>query len=286
MGLTVDSHVHLWDAKHTPQPWMTEEHAAINRPFGPSDITPLLARNGIDRVILVQGACLDSDTDYLFEVAERSEWVAAVTAWVCLVDPQRAYARLAELSSRAKFRAVRHLTHNEPDHWILQPRVLESLALLEEVDLILELPVVWPRHFDDVVAIASRFPRLRIVIDHLGKPPIGRAEMARWEDALAAVATLPTVFAKVSGLNTATTKTDWTISDLRPSVEVALALFGPERLLVGSDWPVSLMNGDFDRVWGSISQALIDADPGGRDDLLGGTASRLYRFSNTPPKAS
>jgi L-fuconolactonase len=265
---------------------MTEEHAAINRPFGPSDITPLLARHGIDRVILVQGACLDSDTDYLFEVAERSEWVGAVTAWVCLDDPERAHRRLAELSSRAKFRAVRHLTHNEPDHWILQPRVLESLALLEEVDLILELPVVWPRHFDDVVAIASRFPRLRIVIDHLGKPPIGSADMALWGDAVAGVAAFPTTFAKVSGLNTATTKTDWTISDLRPAVELALAHFGPERLLVGSDWPYSLMNGDFDRVWKLTSQALIDAEPGARDDLLGGTASRLYRFTNAPAQAS
>jgi L-fuconolactonase len=187
---------------------------------------------------------------------------------------------LAELSSRAKFRAVRHLTHNEPDHWILQPRVLESLALLERRDLILELPVVWPRHFDDAAALAARFPRLRIVIDHLGKPPIGSAEMARWEDALAAVAAFPTTFAKVSGLNTATTRTDWTISDLRPAVEAALALFGPDRLLVGSDWPYSLMNGDFDRVWGLTAQALIDADPSSRDQLLGGTASHLYRFNN------
>jgi L-fuconolactonase len=286
MGLTVDGHVHLWNAEHTPQPWMTDEHAPINRPFGPSDITPLLERHGIDRVILVQGACLDSDTDYLFDVAERSEWVGAVTAWVCLEDPQRAFTRLAELSSRAKFRAVRHLTHNEPDHWILQPRVLQSLGLLEEADLILELPVVWPRHFDDVVTLAALFPRLRIVIDHLGKPPIGTAEMSRWEQALGAAAAFPNTFAKVSGLNTATTKSDWTIGDLRPAVEAALACFGPARLLCGSDWPYSLMNGDFDRVWGLTSQALIDADPGARDELLGGTASRLYRFKNPPPQAS
>ena len=111
--------------------------------------------------------------------------------------------RLDELSDRPKFRAVRHLTHNEPDHWILRPRVLESLAMLEERELILELPVVCPRHFDDVVSLAARFPRLRIVIDHLGKPPIGSAEMARWEGALDAAAACPNTFAKVSGLNTA-----------------------------------------------------------------------------------
>src|ERR1700683_4634570 len=198
----VDSHIHLWDARHTPQPWMTEEHTAINRPFGPADIVPLLARNAIDSVILVQGACLDSDTDYLFEEAGRYEWIGAVTAWVCLEDPPRAAARLEELSDRAKFRAVRHLTHDEADHWILRPRVLESLAMIEERDLILELPVVWPRHFDDVVELVTRFPRLRIVIDHLGKPPIGTRDMARWAEALAIAAESPNTFAKVSGLNT------------------------------------------------------------------------------------
>jgi L-fuconolactonase len=278
LGATVDSHVHLWDARHTPQPWMTEEHAAINRPFGPDDIVPLLARNAIDRVIVVQGACLDSDTDYLFEEAARCEWIAAVTAWVCLDDPARASARLDELSARRKFRAVRHLTHNEPDNWLLRRPVLESLAVLEEHDLILEIPVVWPRHFDDVVNLAARFPRLRIVIDHLGKPPIGTPDMQTWADALAMVADFSNVFAKVSGLNTATDERDWGVRDLRPSVEVALDCFGADRLMCGSDWPYSLLNGEFDRVWGLTAQALRAAAPDAADRLLGANATRIYRL--------
>ena len=261
VGATVDSHVHLWDARHTPQPWMTEEHAPINRPFGPQDIVPLLARNEIDRVIVVQGACLDSDTDYLFEESARCEWIAAVTAWVCLDDPARAAARLDELGASPKFRAVRHLTHNEPDHWLLRDSVLTSLAMLEDRDLILEIPVVWPRHFDDVRELAARFPGLRLVIDHLGKPPIGTPDMQRWADALAAVSGFTNVFAKVSGLNTATSEPDWTIDDLRPSVEVALDCFGVDRLMCGSDWPYSLLNGEFDRVWGLTAEALLDAAP-------------------------
>lgn len=276
--MRIDSHFHLWDRAHTPQPWMTEEHAVIARPFGPQDLRPLLDRAGIDRAILVQGACLDSDTDHLFEQAERCEWIAAVTAWVCLDQPPRAAVRLAELEQRPKFRAVRHLTHNEPEHWILRRPVLESVAMLEQRDLILELPVVFPRQFDDVVALAGHFPGLRIVIDHLGKPPIGAPQMQRWESDLRAAAEHRNVFAKVSGLNTALDWPDWTAEDLRPCVEVALDCFGADRLMCGSDWPVSLLNGEFDRVWGLTAQALATAATASAELLLGENARRIYRL--------
>ena len=275
--MRIDSHIHLWDRRHTPQPWMTAEHAAIARPFGPDDIVPLLERNGIDRVVLVQGACLDSDTDYLFDEAERSDWIAAVTAWVCLDQPERAAQRLDELQARDKFRAVRHLSHNEPDHWLVRPAVLESIAMLEDRELILEVPVVFPRHFDDVISLAARFPRLQIVIDHLGKPPIGTPEMTRWARELGSAAAYSNVVAKVSGLNTALDWPDWTAEDLRPAIEVALECFGPERLMCGSDWPYSLLNGEFDRVWGLTSRAIVDAAPDHAEQLLGGNASRIYR---------
>lgn len=276
----IDSHVHLWDAAHTPQPWMTSEHAAIARPFGPADIAPLLARNNLDAVIVVQGACLDTDTDYLFAEADDNDWIAAVTAWVCLDQPERTAARLDALQARPKFRGVRHLTHNEPDHWLVREATLECLTMLEERDLILEVPVVFPRHFDDVVALAQRFPRLRIVIDHLGKPPIGSTDMARWAIALGAAAGHPNVFAKVSGLNTALSQADWSIADLQPCVDVALDCFGPERLMCGSDWPVALLNGDYDRVWRLTSAALTAAAPDSSAQLLGGNAQRIYRLEN------
>ena len=277
--MKVDSHIHLWDRQHSPQPWMTEEHAAIARPFGPGDIVPLLARAGIEAAILVQGACLDSDTDYLFEVAEEHEWVGAVTAWVALDDPARAAQRLDQLQRRPKFRAVRHLSHNAPDHWLLRPPVLECIAMLEERELIFEVPVVFPRHFDDVLILAARFPRLVIVIDHLGKPPVGSAEMSAWETDLRAVAEYPNVLAKVSGLNTALDWADWSAEDLRPSVEVAVDCFGTQRLMCGSDWPVALLNGEFDRVWAMTAQALCAAAPQACEQLLGGNASRVYRLA-------
>jgi L-fuconolactonase len=277
----VDAHVHLWDARHTPQPWMTSEHAAIARPFGPADLEPLLGRNGVDAVVLVQGACLDSDTDYLVAEAARHDWIAAVTAWLALDDPERTRARLDELERHSVFRAVRHLIHNEPDpHWILQPPVLESLALLEERQIVLELPAVFPHHLGEVSVLAERFPSLVIVVDHLAKPPIGTGEMASWARELRAAAAYPHVVAKVSGLNTTLDRLDWSVEDLLPACQTALDCFGPSRLMCGSDWPVALLNGDYDRVW-DATRRIVEAIAGrDADALLGENAARVYRFSN------
>jgi L-fuconolactonase len=287
--MVVDAHVHLWDAAHTPQPWMTSEHASVARPFGPSDLHPLLERNGIDAVILVQGACLDTDTDYLLSEAARHDSIAAVTAWLALDDPERGRARLEELVAHRAFRAVRHLIHNEVDpHWILRAAVLESLALLEEREVVLELPVVFPRHLADVAVLAERFPELVIVIDHLGKPPIGSGEMTTWQRELRSAAAFPNVLAKLSGLNTATGRPDWHVDDLLPACQAALEAFGPKRLMCGSDWPVLLLNGDYDRVWDATTR-IVEAIAG-RDasDLLGENAARVYRFTEAtttlPPR--
>ena len=176
---------------------------------------------------------------------------------------------------------MRHLIHNEADpHWILRPAVLESLALLEERDVVLELPVVFPVTSADVPIIAERFPKLLIVIDHLGKPPIGREEMTAWQRELRSAAASPNVLAKLSGLNTATDRRDWSVDDLLPACRAALDAFGPNRLMCGSDWPVALLNGDYDRVWTAmrqVAEAIAGADA---DGLLGENAARVYRFTD------
>jgi L-fuconolactonase len=237
----------------------------------------LLARAGVSRTVLVQAACSDADTDSMFERAARHDWIGGVIAWVDLRSPERARERLDELSHQPKLRGVRHLIHDEPDpHWILQDAVLESLALLEERGLILELPCVYPRHLGDVPRLAERFPALTIVVDHLGKPPIGTPEMQPWADLLLAAGRHANVAAKLSGLNTALTASDWDAEDLREPVEVALDAFGPERLVCGSDWPVALLNGDYARVWRETVRVIEDLAPAHAERLLAENAVRLY----------
>ena len=275
--MNVDAHHHFWNPAREPMPWMQPDHAAIDRAFAPDDLKPLIAACGIASTVLVQAACSDADTNSMLVQARRHEWIGAVTAWVALEVPGVARARLDELATEPKLRGIRHLIHDEPDaHWILRPRVLEGLAILQDRALILELPCVFPRHLGDVPELAQRFPELTIVIDHLGKPPIGTPEMRRWETQIRLAAAAPNVAAKVSGLNTALAARDWDAGDLRPSVEVAFDCFGPERLMIGSDWPVSLLNGSYERVWAETSSAVAAVAGPDAGLVLGGTAARLY----------
>lgn len=201
--MTVDAHHHFWNPERIPQGWMTGEHAVIARTFEPPDLEPLLRAAGVTRTVLVQSAARDDDTDYMFELADGVPWVGGIIAWCRLDDADAARARLGELRARPKLRGIRHLIHQEPDpHWILQPHVEPGLLLLEETQLVLELPAEYPRHLADVPELARRHPQLAIVIDHLGKPPLGSEAMSHWEELLRSAAGPPNVYAKVSGLNT------------------------------------------------------------------------------------
>ena len=263
---------------------MTPEHAVIARDFDPSDLRPLLDACGIDRTILVQSSCTDGDTDAMFSDAAKHDWIAAVTAWVDLLSPDRAEARLDVLSRQPGLRGIRHLIHEEPDpHWILRASVLESLAVVEERGLVLELPCVFPRHLGDLPELAQRFPRLTIVIDHLGKPPLGTEHMGEWAASLRSAAELPNVCAKISGLNTMLPTPAWAASDLRPAVDVAVDCFGPARLMCGSDWPVALLNGDYPHVWHQTAAATTDvAGAAAARLILEDTPARLYRLTGAP----
>jgi L-fuconolactonase len=273
----VDAHQHFWDPAQVPLSWLGAEHGPIARAFTPQDLAPLREESSVGQTVLVQSACLDADTDAMLVHAHRHDWVGAVVVWLPLASPQATASRLEQLAPEKKVRGVRHLIHDEPDpHWILQQNVLESLELVEQNGLVLELPAVFPRHLEDVPELARSFPGLTIVIDHLGKPPIGSDRMDEWSRQLFAAAAEPNVAAKISGLNTATANRDWNAADIRPSIDTALDAFGVSRLLCGSDWPMALLNGDYPRIWRETRRALDELAQPDQEALLTGTATRLY----------
>jgi L-fuconolactonase len=278
----VDAHQHFWNLEREPMPWMGPAHAAIARAFEPDDLRPLLDACGIDATILVQASCTDADTDAMFEQAAGHPWIGAVTAWVDLSSAVRTRTRLDALETEPKLRGIRHLIHEEDDpHWILRDSVLESLAIVEERRLVLELPCVFPRHLGDVPELARSFPQLTIVIDHLGKPPLHTERMDDWSSLIRRAAGFGNVVAKVSGLNTQLATTAWKGSHFREAVEVAFDCFGSERLVCGSDWPVSLLNGDYPKVWRETA-GIVTAVAGDEaaQRILEDTPVRLYRIGN------
>lgn len=276
-GGPVDAHQHFWDRARASYSWLGPELGAIDRDFQPVDLEPELRAYGVRRTVLVQAANSFEETDLMLEWAEQVDWIAAVVGWIPLDRPREAREALGGYRRYPKFKGVRHLIHTEPDvDWLVRPEVLDSLALLADEGLPFDVVAVFPDHLKHVPVIAERLPGLRLVIDHLAKPPIRERGWEPWATQLAAAAEHPNVSAKLSGLNTAADPRRWGARELQPYVDHALKCFGSRRLMFGSDWPVCLMAGDYKRVWEVANQNLAGLAPNERFEVLGGTATRVY----------
>jgi L-fuconolactonase len=156
--------------------------------------------------------------------------------------------------------------------------VIESLKVLASYDMIFEVVAVFPNHLKHVPTLSARVPNLKMVIDHLAKPPIKDKGMSPWSDQIKAAAQNPNVYAKLSGLNTAADPANWSAADLKPYIDFAAACFTPNRLMFGSDWPVCILAGDYHKVWTETNTAISGYSKAEQDAMLGGTAVSVYRL--------
>ena len=279
--MVIDAHLHLWNTERLPYEWLQRpENAAINRTFGVEDFRSLAARAGVDRAVLVQAADTAADTEAMFEVASAHPEIAGVVAWVPLDRPDEAAIQLDRLAARPGFAGIRNLIHDQPDpDWLLRPLVGEGLALLEQQGIPFDVISVLPRHLRHVPVLSERYPALRMVLDHLAHPPLGGRGSAHWRALITAAARNPLVFAKVSGLYPP--DPSWTAEDLRGVVEFAFELFGPDRLMFGSDWPVAELGGGYVKMRTELAKLFDQLSPPERDAVLGTTATRFYALG--PP---
>ena len=283
--MIVDSHQHFWDLEEVEYPWLVPAYGPIYRTFAPAELAPQLAAAGIDRTVLVQAANSYADTDAMLAQAAEHDWSGAVVGWLPLEDVREAAQMLdSRYAADPWLKGVRHLNHEEADpDWLVRPAVIDGLKLLQERGLVYEVVAVHPLHLGHVPTLARACPHLTIVIDHLAKPPIASGHYDAWKVDLRAAAEQPNVHAKISGLNTAADWASWDAADLEEPVGFALEVFGAQRLLFGSDWPVAILAGDYARVWqetNAVLDRLAVSDADGVA-ILGGNAASLYAIGAT-----
>jgi L-fuconolactonase len=276
----IDSHHHFWDPSRADYPWMTDEVAPIRRAFGPADLRPLVAAQAINRTILVQTRSSTDETREFLATAVAEPFIGGVIGWVDLTDPAVAdeIAGLRAGSGGERLVGIRHQVHDEPDPaWLNRPEVRRGLQAVADAGLAYDL-LVRTRELPAALAAGQALPDIRFVVDHLAKPRIAEAEMEPWAGRLRALAALPNVWCKVSGMVTEADWSSWSVGDLRPYVDVVLEAFGPGRLLFGSDWPVCLLAASYDRVVDVSRELLDDLSEGEQARVFGGTALEVYRL--------
>jgi L-fuconolactonase len=273
----VYSHHHFWEPSRREYPWMGDELAPIRRPFGPAELAPLLAAEGVDRTVLVQTISSLDETREFLATAAGTDFIAGVVGWLDLTDPSVGDT-VAELRAGAggNFLAgIRHQVHDEPDpRWLLRANVRRGIEAVGDAGLVYDL-LVKTRELPAAVELATSLPDQTFVLDHIAKPRIAAGPRdPEWEAAIAPIAECKNVFCKVSGMVTEADWTTWTPEQLEPYVARVLDWFGPERCMFGSDWPVCLLASDYARVVRTM-RAIV----GESDDVFGATATRVYRLS-------
>jgi L-fucono-1,5-lactonase len=275
--MLIDSHQHFWNVRRFDYPWMSSDLGVLYRDYLPDDLTPILAANGVEKTVLIQASNSVEESRWLLELAREHEFIAGVVGWIDLMSPN-VTAQLQELTAHPKFKGVRHLVESEPaDDWLIQPAVLSGLRELSRYGLSYDL-LVHTRHLKYVLRVVESCPELAFVIDHLAKPPVAKNEINEWSAALKPIAAYPNVHCKLSGLVTEANWSSWQTDDLRPFVDFALELFGLERLIFGSDYPVCLLATSYDRVLDAFQEILKGLSDAGRQQIFSKNAARFYRL--------
>ncbi len=268
--MTIDAHFHLWRLDRPECRWPTAAEAAIHRDYGIADFAAVAGPLGVGAGVLVQSQEAAADTEWLLELARGDDRIAAVVGWTDFLADD-APARIAALAARPKLAGLRPMVQDRAADWYDEPECDPALRAMAEHSLVLDA-LIRPQHLPALDRLAARHPQLRIVIDHAAKPPIGKPDaFADWRAAIAPLAAREHGYCKLSGLLTECDEPS--AAAVAPYVEALLQLFGPGRLVWGSDWPVVEVVSSYE-AWLAMARAMVPERF--HHAVFAGNARRLY----------
>jgi len=273
----LDTHHHFWKIDRGDYSWMSPDQDILYRDYLPEDLAPLLRQAGVTGTVLVQAADTEAETDFLLDIADRCDFVAGVCGWLDM-DSDGFPARLDHYRKNPRFLSFRPMLQDlDRDDWILKPRVLGNLAYVASVGMRFEF-LTKPPQLPYAVEAIGRTPGLKAVINHISKPPIAEGAMEPWAGWIAKLHGFRDVYCKLSGLVTEADHENWRPEDLRPYIAHALDVFGRDRVMFGSDWPVALLAasgyGDVVNALRTVVGPLLDS--GGHSKLFHDNGAKFY----------
>jgi L-fuconolactonase len=278
--MRLDSHQHFWHYDPAHHVWMTDAMAALRRDYLPDELAPQLQAAGFDGTVAVQARQMIEETEWLLKLADRHPSIQGVVGWVDLCSTEL-IAQLERFAPHPKLVGVRHVVHDEPDDgFMLRPDFQRGIARLAEFELGYDL-LLFPRHLENAVTLVDAFEDQLFVLDHIAKPAIREGLVSPWKDDLKRLAERPNVFCKLSGMVTEAKWGEWRPADFRPYLDVVLEAFGPERLMIGSDWPVCTLSADYRSTMSLVVDYVNALSPDARAGILGDNCARFYGIRRT-----
>jgi len=242
--MIIDAHQHFWQIARGDYDWLTPDLTPLYRDFLPDDLTPLLTHTNVDGTVLVQAAPTIEETDYMLRLADDAPFVLGVVGWV------------------------------DFDDWMLRQNLTPAFDAMIAHDLTFDA-LVLPRHLPRLAQLLQRHPNLRTIVDHGAKPNIADGQFDVWAGDIANITQTTTAYCKLSGLLTEAGD-DWSKADITPYIDHLLAVFGPDRLIWGSDWPVLTLASDY-ASWFNLAQSMFD-NTSSKNAVFGANARTAYRL--------
>lgn len=276
--MTIDSHQHFWIFDEKRDSWITPDMQVIRKNFLPADLAPVLKANRIDGCVAVQASSTDSETEFLLQLAEANDFIKGVVGWVDLFA-DNLYAKLERYSQFEKLKGFRHVVQGQPAGFMLQPAFIKGVGQLVAFDFTYDI-LIYQNQLKEAFDFAVKLPNVHFVLDHIAKPLIKNGEIKPWADDIRALAELPNVSCKVSGMVTEADWKTWEKADFRPYLDVVFEAFGTDRLMFGSDWPVCLVAAEYEGTQGVLTDYLSMFSDSETKLVMGENATKFYHLDS------
>ncbi len=272
----IDSHQHFWKFDSARHAWISDEMKIIRRDFLPVDLEPLLQKHDIEGCVAVQVDQTEDETLSLLALANQHPFIKGVVGWIDLANPNLE-SRLEYFTTLKKLKGFRHIVQGEKPGFLLQPAFIKGLKKLQRFNFTYDL-LVYHHQLEDALAFLDQVSETRIVVDHLAKPAIKSREKALWQKHMTALSAYENVYCKVSGMVTEADMKNWKYEDLLPYLDIIFSVFGTNRLMYGSDWPVCLLAATYDQQFSVLQTYLKSFSESEKQLVLGENAKRFYNL--------
>lgn len=275
-GLRIDAHQHFWKYTDADFSWIPE--GPVRRDFLPPELQPQLSGRGVHGCVAVQARTDEKENDFLLGLADRHLFIFGVVGWLNLAAANLE-ERLDAQNGRRKLVGFREILQGRPRAEWFTDAFVNGVKRVGERGYAYDI-LVFADQLGDTADLVRRLPQdQRLVLDHLAKPDIRRGEFKDWASRIRLLAKdHPNLHCKLSGMVTEA-KPDWTPADLRPYMECVVDAFGADRVMYGSDWPVSLLaSKDYAAVHDVAAGYVNTLGAGAAAKIFGANARRFYRL--------
>lgn len=275
--MVIDSHQHFWKYEPVKHDWIDDNMSVIRRDFSPSDLAKVYQENSIDGCVAVQADQTLEETDFLIDLASNNNFIKGIVGWVDLRS-ENIENVLEKYSTNKIVKGFRHVVQGEADHnFLLRPNFSRGISLLEKYNFTYDI-LVFPHQLGAVLEFVKKFPNQKFVIDHIAKPYIKDGYFDGWATMMTAIGKHENVYCKMSGMVTEAEYNTWTPEQIHPYMNTALEAFGSKRILFGSDWPVCLVAGNYNKIKKLTTDFISQLSQIEQDSIMGNNAIEFYNL--------